>query len=75
MQIDLFLFNLILALAVVTFAMWYLRHTTRKIIRELCHTDNAAETVMFASRNVWKRANPPALVRAGTNEAVPGGRQ
>jgi hypothetical protein len=115
MHIDLFLSNLALTLAVVTVAMWYLRHTTRSVIRELCHTDAAAEfwlrstdvlaysgalmlvlmfgefsndnfvasiritliftllglflTVLFASRNVWNRANPQVGAVASATKA------
>jgi hypothetical protein len=41
--IDLFLANLLVTLSVVTFAMYYLRRATRRVIHELCHTDAAAE--------------------------------
>lgn len=43
MQLDMFLTNLIVTLAVVTLAMTYLRRATRSVIRELCHTDSAAD--------------------------------
>ena len=43
MQIEMFLSNLVVTVSVVTLAMLYLRHATRKVIRDLCHTDTAAE--------------------------------
>ena len=39
----LFVINLALTLSVVSLAMYYLRHTTRRVIAELCNTDAAAE--------------------------------
>ncbi|MES2604776.1 MAG: hypothetical protein V4603_07540 [Pseudomonadota bacterium] len=43
MQLEFFIACLIVSLGVVTVGMLYLRHATRKVILELCHTDAAAE--------------------------------
>ena len=43
MQIEMFLGNLAVTLSIVTLAMLYLRRATRNVIRELCHTDTAAD--------------------------------
>lgn len=43
MKILMFLSLLTLAIIVVTMAMMYLRHTTRKVICELCESDAGAE--------------------------------
>ena len=43
MNLQIFAVNLVAALLVVTFAMWYLRRTTRSVIEELCPTEAAAE--------------------------------
>jgi hypothetical protein len=40
---SLFVINLVLTLGVVSVAMYYLRHTTRRVIADLCRTEAAAE--------------------------------
>jgi SNF family Na+-dependent transporter len=43
MNAMLFLSTLVFTVAVVAIAMLYLRHATRQVINELCHSDAAAE--------------------------------
>ena len=43
MKIALFFATLGLAISVIAIAMFYLRHTTRRVINELCQSDAAAE--------------------------------
>jgi hypothetical protein len=43
MKLALFLSTLAISLTVVSVAMLYLRHTTRRVISELCHSDAGAE--------------------------------
>jgi hypothetical protein len=43
MNITFFMVNLAITLALVLTAILYLRNATRSVIRELCHTDAAAE--------------------------------
>jgi len=43
MNIELFITTLIVTMAVVAIAMLYLRHTTRKVIIELCQSESGAD--------------------------------
>lgn len=43
MELQMLVGSLVVALAVVTLAMWYLRRTTRQVIDELCQSGAAAE--------------------------------
>jgi len=43
MSFFLFMSTLLISVCVVTVAMLYLRHTTRRVIGELCQSDSGAE--------------------------------